>query len=82
MQITTIGLDIAFPRLSRISPRSNDTSVRRGRIKSCTKRFAAPDPQLDGRTILAGGGCGMHIAFPVFARTRWCAGFSVIRRRG
>jgi hypothetical protein len=32
-----------FPRLTRISQRSDDTPIRRGPIRSCTKRFAAPD---------------------------------------
>src|ERR1700730_16747418 len=32
-----------FRRLTRISRRSNGTSIRRGPIRSCTKRFAAPD---------------------------------------
>jgi hypothetical protein len=27
------------------------------------------------------GGCGMRIASRVFGRNRWCAAFSVIRRR-
>jgi hypothetical protein len=34
---------IKIPRLTRIRRHSDDTSIRRGPVRSCTKRFVAPD---------------------------------------